>query len=155
MILRIQMKKSFFIFLVFTSFFIQMKAQFYDTGIGARFGTAYGLSVKHFFSEKVAIEGLAVRRQKGYRGILLLEGHFEIVDQTSFFIGLGGHAGYREIGLEGNTIFIAGIDGILGLEYTFDRAPFSLSVDVKPHYELVNLTDLFVQNAAFTLRYVF
>lgn len=140
----------------FNTHFIQ--AQEYDTSVGIRVGTAYGVTIKHFLSEIGAIEGLIVRRQDGFRGIALLEGHFEIADQAFIFIGGGGHAGFRESGSEGNNAFIAGVDAIVGFEYVFDRVPFAFSVDYKPHYEFVNednFEDLYAQNAGVSFRIVF
>jgi hypothetical protein len=90
----------------------------YNTSIGARLGPSYGFSVKHFFAEKVAFEGLVTSRYfgphlktpslpKGYGGYghwnstpginltALFEWHFPIgkVKGFNWFIGGGAHIG--------------------------------------------------------------
>ena len=50
-------------------------AQDYKTGIGIRGGTQNGLTVKHFFSEHSAIEGIVSTRWEGFYVIGLYEWH--------------------------------------------------------------------------------
>lgn len=89
----------------------------YNTSIGARLGPSYGFSVKHFFAERIAFEGLVTSRYFGaHRGgpklpkglgyghwnttpgvnvTALFEWHFPIgkVKGFNWFLGGGAHVG--------------------------------------------------------------
>jgi hypothetical protein len=47
-----------------------------------------------------------------------------------------------------------GIDGILGIEYTFDDAPINLGLDLKPSLNLFGYTGLWAE-FGLSARYVF
>jgi len=136
-------------------------AQDYKTGIGLRAGFSSGLTLKHFKSRKVALEGLLTTRWQGFDVTGLYEVHnkaFE-VNSLNWYYGGGAHIGffngnYAEWGINGTTYTVIGIDGILGLEYTFDEIPINLGIDWKPTFNLIGYTGIWSEGAL-SVRYVF
>jgi hypothetical protein len=142
-----------------------LSAQSYQTGAGIRFGgLTNGLTVKQFISKGSALEGMVSVAHKN----IILTGLFEIhkpVDQSSLFsvyYGLGGHVGffrdggsyyYHDSRLYTSTT-VAGIDGIVGLEYKFRTAPVIVSMDFKPFIDLFNGSILYF-DGGIGLRYAF
>ncbi|MEO0470966.1 MAG: hypothetical protein AAF206_15170 [Bacteroidota bacterium] len=115
-------------------------AQDYSSALGLRAGTAAGITFKQFISYQGAIEFQAVYRRAGFRGVLLLAHHMSLGKKTNtyIFIGGGGHYGYNSVINSDNRAYrVAGVDGILGIEYEFPYAPLSVSLDWKPYYDLV------------------
>ena len=47
-----------------------------------------------------------------------------------------------------------GIDGIIGLEYTFDEVPFSISLDWKPTFNIAEHAAFLADEAGLSIRYV-
>ncbi len=143
-------------------------AQDYKTGVGLRLGPSYGLSVKHFVKSNAALEGLLYTRRGGFALTGLYEFH-GVAFQTAglkYYVGGGAHIGswdgYRNYswynGKNGDrdgryTTF--GLDFIIGLEYTFREAPFSLSLDWKPAINLSNYGGYWGDDVGLTIRYTF
>jgi len=158
------MKKSLITCLIAFGFASISFAQDYTTGIGLRGGLFYGLTVKHFISEKSALEGLISSRWRGFE----LTGLYEIHNQAfnteglKWHIGFGAHVGfwngnytYKYWGDEGTNYTVIGIDGILGLEYSFSEVPINLSVDWKPVFNLVGHSGFWADDGALSIRYIF
>lgn len=140
-----------------------LKAQ-YNTGIGARLGPYLGLTIKHNFDQNSALEAIVEARYRGMFITGLYEYHIplEAVDGLRLYVGGGAHIGYWSRAV-GNTIYgsvergaFVGIDGILGLEYTFDSAPINISLDYKPAYNFAYRNYGWgYDNGALSIRYVF
>lgn len=153
------MKKYFSLLLFLVLFAMQGFAQQnYKTSLGLRLGWSYGFTVKHFFTPKMAFEGIVSTRYFGGRGwgnykkgwwgrndhgvnlTALLEWHFPIgkVQGFNWFIGGGLHVGtWRGYSdhpyYPGNRWFMTlGLDAIGGVEYTFAKIPLTLQADLKP-----------------------
>jgi len=118
-----------------------LQAQDYKTAIGARLGYPLSASIKHFITENHALEGyVGTRGYAGYRwsnvsGAYLIHKPIEEVEGLKWYFG-GGASVYFwrfDFGFGENfgTTSI-GIQGYGGLEYTFENAPISLSVDWIP-----------------------
>ena len=153
---------------IFCSVFIVLfavtvaKAQDYNTGIGARAGTSNGLTVKHFLSERSALEGIFTTRWRGYNFTAL----YHINDQAfntsglNWFYGFGAHAGSYSGDdhprlEDGGQQLLFGIDGIIGMEYVFEGIPFSISLDWKPGLDLIGGFYPWGNEVAFSVRYTF
>lgn len=136
-------------------------AQEYKTGIGLRGGFSSGLTIKHFKNQKAAFEGLLTTRWQGFGITGLYEIHnraFE-VDHLNWYYGGGAHIGffngnYAYWGANGTEYTVIGIDGILGLEYTFSEIPINLGIDWKPALNLVGYSG-FWSEGGISVRYVF
>ncbi len=126
----------------------QLHAQQGQTGVGIRLGTDPGITVKHFVTERGAIEGIL---HTGYRGLQvtgLYEWHTPLSSAPGFkfYAGLGAHLGvfnhyvrvhHHNHNHHGDVIYTEshasfGPDGIIGLEYDFTEIPLNLGLDLKP-----------------------
>jgi len=120
-------------------------SQRYKTGIGARLGGFSGFTVKHFVNNQNAIEGLLTFRWGGtvITGLYEWQKPISGAPNLDWEIGLGAHLGfinddYTYYHHHYNSETVAGIDFIIGLEYTFKDAPISIGLDWKP---AINFTD--------------
>jgi hypothetical protein len=135
------MRKSIFILTALTFFTIaNLKAQemntssTYSTAVGLKFSPV-GITVKHFISDGVALEGLGYFTSYGFRLTGLYEFHHDIpgVEGLKWYVGPGAHVGFYDVRYGGATSL--GIDGVLGLDYKFVGAPVNASVDWQPFFE--------------------
>ena len=155
------MRRGIIAFLLVMSIIGQAKAQDYKTGLGLRAGSSWGLTVKHFESSKAALEGILAFRWEGFGATGLYEVHnkaFE-VDHLYWYYGGGAHIGFYNgdnvsWGTNGTVYTVIGIDGILGIEYTFREAPINIGIDWKPALNLIGYYGLWSEGAI-SVRYVF
>ena len=149
------------------SFIPQAKSQngYYNTMVGVRAGTSLGGSVKRFVTDHSAVELMVFNRWKGWNAALLYEVHMDIREfrGMEWYLGGGVHYGTWKLGKsEPPWVYKAtqdykayGVDAIVGLEYNFSGTNFYLSLDWKPAYNFVDFTDLWWDEASFTVRYAF
>ncbi len=106
----------------------------YTTAIGVKFYPT-ALTVKHFISDKHALEGLAFFYNKGARITGLYEIHNKIINAggLKWYVGPGAHISFYNNKYGGSTAF--GIDGVLGLDYRINSVPINLSFDWQPYIE--------------------
>lgn len=157
------MKKIIIALTLLLSISYNSNAQDYSTGIGLRGGFASGITIKHFIGEKAALEGIV---GTVYRGAFIT-GLYEIhsysafdVERLNWYYGAGGHIGFWN-GYVGHPWFntnrsytVIGVDGILGMEYNIEEIPINISLDIKPAFNLVGYTGLWI-DGAFSVRYIF
>jgi len=136
-------------------------AQEYKTGVGLRGGFSQGLTIKHFLGDKAAVEGLLTTRWGGFEITGLYEIHntaFE-VDRLKWYYGGGAHIGLwdgnRSWGTLGTSYTVIGLDGILGIEYSFSEAPINIGLDWKPAINLVGYSGFWADGGALSIRYIF
>ncbi|MEL6649311.1 MAG: hypothetical protein AAFQ87_00755 [Bacteroidota bacterium] len=133
-----------------------LKAQDYDTAIGIRLGSANGVSLKHFVNQSTAVEGMLVYRRNGFRLIGMAVGHVPLGRNTDTYLyfGGGGHVGYNNLlNAERSHYQVAGIDGMLGIEFGLPNHNASLAFDIKPMYELMGGRGFSGNNGGVTLRF--
>ena len=138
-------------------------AQDYNTGTGLRAGFSNGLTIKHFISAKSALEGILASRWRGFEITGLYEIHNQAfnTERLKWYVGFGGHIGFwngdntKRWGTPGTKYTVIGIDGILGLEYSFTEIPVNISIDWKPSYNFSGYSGLWADGGAFSLRYIF
>lgn len=163
------MKKIFLLIGLCTVLAVSAQAQRnYSTALGLRLGYYPGITVKHFVGgNDAAIEGI-IHRYWAWRG-LRITGLYEWHkypfhnDQFAVYFGLGAHIAYYDNRKNGHPWWndsdvhvTAGIDGILGLEYTFTEVPINLSVDWKPYLTAGgNYYGLHGDGIALSVRYAF
>ncbi len=121
-------------------------AQAYDKAIGLRFGYPLAASFKFFISEPAAIEVYAGYRNFGgsfgynyfnVGGMYQYHKPINGVDGLSWYFGGGASVWFFSYDFatdEGSTGIA--INGALGLDYKFANAPFNLSVDWLPTFQL-------------------
>lgn len=155
------MRKIILTFVLAISIITLSTAQEYKTGVGLRGGFSQGLTIKHFLGEKAAFEGLLTTRWGGFEITGLYEIHntaFE-VDRLKWYYGAGAHIGFwngnSSWGVLGTDYTVIGIDGILGIEYSFSEAPINIGLDWKPSINLSGYTGFRADGGALSIRYIF
>ena len=137
-------------------------AQDYNTAIGLRLGTSSGVTARHFLGEKSAVEGLLTTRWQGLEitGLYEFSNNAFEVDRLNWYFGFGGHIGFYNgsnttWGESGTSYVVLGIDGIIGMEYTFIDVPINLSLDWKPFFNLTGEPGFWGDALALSVRYTF
>lgn len=150
------MKKALLIAVLITILSIGANAQDYRTAIGFRGGIYNGLTIKHFMSQSSAFELLLATRWSGFNFTALYEVHHQAFDVSGmrWYYGIGGHVNNYNYG-HAYDGFTLGIDGILGLEYSFKEIPLNISIDYKPAWNLRGYGDWWGDDGALSLRYYF
>ncbi len=155
------MKKLFFAFILLLATTLISNAQDYSTGIGFRGGLSNGLTVKHFISSENAVEGILSTRWQGFNITGLYEIHNQAFDTPGlkWYYGFGGHIGFWNahnpwFNDRGNYT-VVGVDGIIGLEYSFAEVPINLGLDWKPGLNLIGYTGFWGDEVALSIRYIF
>lgn len=134
-------------------------SQNYATGIGARVGFYNGLTVKHFVNDLNAAEGLLTFHSHGLHITGLYEWQKPVIGVENFdwLIGGGGHIGFENRDYWSrdvyNSYIVIGVDFIIGVEYTFKEAPFTIGIDWKPAINLVGYNHWWGGGIGLTFRY--
>jgi hypothetical protein len=158
----LKMKKIYFILFLAIMFQINSNAQDYKTSLGIRAGLPVGATLKHFLNETNAIEAILASRWAGFvaTGLYEFENWTGEYPALNWYWGAGAHVGAWSEGYNPRLDYsysgaVIGIDGILGLEYTFDEIPLNLSLDLLPSINLIGSTGWGGINCALSIRYVF
>lgn len=138
---------------------------------GIRAGYTAGVEFRIYTDELNSYKFLLGTRQNGAVIHALKEFHqpglFSFTNHLNFVYGGGLHVGYERWNRRyyrtnssyyvTNTDFIAGIDGLAGLEYMFPEVPLSLGIEAKPYFDLFGrkVFDLELFDFAFTVKYHF
>lgn len=120
--------------LLFASLSLQAQ-QNYDLAFGLRAGNPSGFTGKYFFAQADyhAIEGiLGLNFETGLGLTGLYEFHGYIGEGASWYFGGGGSLYYFYKNQQ-KEVYV-GVDGILGVEYTFYNFPVNFSIDWKPQF---------------------
>jgi hypothetical protein len=137
------------------------RSQSYTTALGVKFYPG-AITLKHFVSDKNALEGILSFWDRGFRitGLYEIHGNISGAPGLKWYIGPGAHIGvynnkYYKDGYESGGAF--GIDGVLGLDYKFRDAPINLSLDWQPSFEFGDKYESgFSGNwGGFAIRYTF
>jgi hypothetical protein len=122
----------------------QSQAQHYQNAVGARLGYPLAASYKQFISASSAFEVYAGFRGWSYGSWFSISGAYqihndlsEITDGLTWYYGAGGSVYFWSFKTgfgEGDATTAFAIQGYLGLEYTFDDTPLSVSVDWVPSF---------------------
>ena len=154
--------KKLLVGVAFLLLMIQCNAQNYNTGIGLRGGFSNGLTIKHFLSPSDAIEGIFSTRWHGINitGLYQVHNYTFGIDELSWYYGGGGHIGFwdgADVGWAHDkaAYTVIGVDGVLGMEYSFVEVPFCISVDWKPALNFVGYSGFWADGGALSIRYIF
>ncbi len=135
----------------------------YRTALGVKVWDGAGITLKHFFNPKDAGELIGYFWGHGFRltGLYEIHGNFAGAPGLKWYIGPGAHVavynnnyyyhGYYYV--EGDAR--VGIDGVLGLDYKFSRAPINLSLDWQPSFEFGDYTTFYGSWGGLGIRYTF
>ncbi len=111
-------------------------SQNYNSAVGLRLGYPTSVTYKKFISENHALEFYGgIRSYFGFTNIhlnaaYLIHNDIESVDNLQWYYGGGGGV------ILGDGYTAIDINGYLGLEYTFEDIPLSLSLDWVPTFVL-------------------
>ena len=137
-------------------------AQSYKNAIGGRFGAANGVTFKTTMGENKMLDLILNFRNTNYYKYTRLTGLYEVnmpiagAPGLGWYYGAGGTVGFRkDKRFDDNNDFYLSVDGVLGLDYKFQDAPFNLSLDWKPAIMLTPDTDFDGSGAALSIRYTF
>lgn len=112
----------------------------YKTAIGVKIWDGAGITLKHFVKPNAALEGIFYFNDNGVRitGLYEIHGDISGAPGLKWYIGPGAHIGFYDYKKEpdyyGNETFF-GIDGVLGLDFKFNKAPINVSIDWQPSFE--------------------
>lgn len=139
----------------------------YSTGIGLRGGFTSGLSVKHFVSDKAAVEGIIGSRWHGFSLTGLYELHTRNalkVSSLSWEYGIGARVGFYDgryyrgwkdkVYYDDRNYTAVSIVGIFGLEYQFHEIPFTVGLDIMPYADITGRSDSWI-DGSLSFRYIF
>jgi opacity protein-like surface antigen len=156
------MKKFLIVIAMMVCMATYAQANDYNTAIGVRGGLYNGLTIKHFMKSNVAVEGIITTRWQGYNVTGLYEIHAPAFDtrRLKWYYGIGGHIGFWDgndvhWGKKDENYTVIGVDGILGLEYSFKEIPFNVSLDWKPAFDLIGYSHFWGDGGAFSVRFMF
>lgn len=136
------MKFKLFLFIIAFFFFESAaKAQLYDAVAGIRLGVPTSLSYKKIINENKAIEGYFGTRGKDSYRFVNISGAYQIIqpidiggiEELYYYYGVGASVYFWSFKEDGpNQSVTPGIQGYLGLEYTFEDNPINLTLDWIP-----------------------
>jgi len=158
------MKRNFLLLFLFLIFSAVSSGQAYRTSAGLRAGMPYGLTIKHFINKTNALEGIVAGTPGGFFGAGFIENEHNtiIYPELCWYWGAGIHAGfldtrrYKNLYTEEDFVgAVMGVDGMFGLEYTFDEFPINISLDLFPSINLAGTTGWNGMNGALSVRFVF
>ncbi len=116
-------------------------------------GTRFSIGIKMYpaavtariiNADNQALEGISYVSDKAIRMVLLYEMHLNITDNIHWYFGGGPHFSvwnhqwkdiHKYYGSDGSV----GIDGIVGIEHTFEDSPLSVGLDWQPSYTIMGL----------------
>lgn len=145
------MRKIYIVLLVFISSFAvnEVKAQDYQSAIGAKIGYGFIGTYKKFLGEAPALDVyVGFGFYNGFIAGANYQHHMDIsgVDRLRWFIGGGvsvlTFAPTRFLGQRLNNGYIDfGINFNIGLDYSFDNIPLNLSVEYSPTFIIASTYD--------------
>lgn len=149
--------KTFLLAGILLAFTASMNAQSYKTGIGAKLGFYNGITVKHFVTPSTALEGIAQFRWGGaiITGLYEWQQPIYSAPGLDYYVGAGAHVGFfdKQKYKWAETSSVLGVDVVVGLEYTFPTAPFTIGLDYKPAFNLIGDTHIWGDGLGMSLRF--
>jgi hypothetical protein len=136
----------------------------YKTALGVRLSSSNAMvnnsiSIKHFITDKMAVEGLFSFGDPLAIGALL-EIHKPLASEgLSWFYGAGAYIGFvKKVNVntqKTTTDPNFGAMGVVGLDYKFTNIPLNLSLDWKPELNIVSDINFEPAAIGFTARFTF
>lgn len=157
--------RKFYLFLLFIVCFFPKESwtQNYDSAVGLRLGAPLSLSYKKIIQENKALEGyIGTRGKNGYRYVNFTAAYHIIqpidfldLEELYYYYGVGVSVYSWSYDLEGpNQSVTPGIQGQLGLEYTFTDQPLNLTLEWTPTIFLSSEFSTFKPYLSIGVRYV-
>ena len=134
----------------------QSMGRTYKTALGVKFWDGAGVSFKTFLQGQNALELIGYFYKNGTRitGLYEIHGNIDGAPGLKWYVGPGAHIGfYNKKYYDGNAV--AGIDGVLGLDYKINKAPLNMSLDWQPSFEFGDNRGFIGNWGGFAIRYAF
>lgn len=155
------MKKTFLLLLlsglISCGLHAQSMGRTYKTALGVKVWDGGGISFKTFLVPNNALEVIGYFYRYGSRitGLYEIHGNVAGAPGLKWYIGPGAHIGfYNYKGYYGDKA-VAGVDGVLGLDYKINKAPLNLSVDWQPSFEFADNRGFAGSWGGIGIRYTF
>lgn len=149
-----------------------LMAQGFSQSVGIRAGwISPGIEYRYYDSDEHSYKAMLTFRNRGLQLYGLTEFHrydlFPVSYQLVFFYGAGVHVGYEswdEVVFVENqrkstiqSSFLAGLNGVVGLEYLFYEAPVKVGLEAKPFIDVFGRYgfDAIIPDIALTIKYLF
>jgi len=154
------MRTLFILMIIITCSGVLHAQSTYNRAIGIKAGGGISATYKKFISETNNLEAQVTVWNKGYRVSGLYEFNFysfKTVPGLAWFVGPGVHLGFWKDNYQKDYSSRAdlGIDGIIGLDYKFDKIPINVSVDWQPSVTLVGTAAFTPSYGGVAVRYTF
>ena len=147
----------------------QSMGRSYRTALGVKVWDGAGITLKHFISNRHALEGIAYFWSHGVRitGLYEIHGNIEGAPGLKWYIGPGVHVGFYHHDHHRHhddwwddhghhdTHTHGGIDGVIGLDYKINRAPINISLDWQPSFEFGDYLGFTGSWGGLGIRYTF
>lgn len=131
----------------------------YKTALGVKVWDGGGITLKHFLSRDKAGELIGYFWNRGFRltGLYEIHGNLSGAEGLKWYVGPGAHIGFYDYFRNNNHIdgTYIGIDGVLGLDYKFSKAPINISLDWQPSFEFGNYLGFAGNWGGLGIRYTF
>ena len=143
--------------------FAQSTGSEYKTALGVKIFPG-AVTLKHFVSTNIALEGLAYFYNDGFRftGLYEIHGNITGANGLKWYVGPGAHFGAwndrwrkNNKSYNGPNNFTFGVDGVIGLDYKFNGVPFNVSLDWQPSINLVGYGRFEAGWGGLAFRYTF
>ncbi len=146
-------------------FALPTQAQNFNSAIGARFGYPLSITYKQFINESAAFEVFGGTRGNtgsfGYRwfsvsGAYQIHKPIESIEGLDYYYGAGASVYFWTFDFDTDSAKTSfGLQGYLGLSYTFDDKPINVSLDWVPTFFLNGYGDSFGAGyGSLAVRYV-
>ncbi len=139
-------------------------SQSYQQSIGVRLGMYNGVTAKQAVFSRAYVEGMLLTRWNGIKAVGLFEINNPIkeVKNLHWYYGAGAHIGFwngekvpwHEDQTVDKVYTVLGIDGIIGMEYTFKEVPINISLDWKPSIDILGHSGFWADGIAISVRYI-
>ena len=129
----------------------------YKTALGVKVWDGAGITFKTFVAPNKAVEVIGYFYKHGTRitGLYEIHGDIDGAPGLKWYVGPGAHIGfYNTKGSSGDGT-IAGIDGVLGLDYKINKAPLNVSLDWQPSFEFADGRGFVGSWGGLGIRYTF
>ncbi|GCD76978.1 hypothetical protein JCM31826_04600 [Thermaurantimonas aggregans] len=128
--------------------------------LGIRGGFNNGLTYRNYASSSKAYEFILSPRWGGWSITGLIEYYNPLGNEPglTWFYGFGAHLGTYRTGKPNvpaaNDNLLLGVDGIIGIDYKFQKLPLNISLDAKPEFNIVpTFLDLINFNLSFRFTF--
>lgn len=138
-----------------------INAQSYSSAVGVRLGYGLNASYKKELKESMYADIYAgFGGGSGYSRLFAgaaveLHKSIENVDNLYWYYGGGAYLGsYNYKSGYGDNYFYVGINGVLGLDYTFEEIPLNLSADWMPGFNIIGGGGFYGAAGGLSVRYI-